>query len=897
MRTELLNILSNIPNIETVKGRKAILFHCVPDNIIQHIDIEGSPYLFASNLINTLVEYDQHTLFFFLENLRSGSDLLFPEQKEQLNQFCFKVKLLNEYDWKNEFVLKNEFQTSLENKLTDYAINILNDPEFSEWEQRRYFELQLGKERSHLNLRVKLKSPSPLIHDGKLSQKFSVKQAIDNYKHLVIIGDPGSGKTTTLKHIALEFAVLIASKDKSNLDNQPLPIYVWLPRFNNIEDATSYERIVTLIRESFFRQNLNIEKKENDFLVQNYTLLLLLDGLNEIGEENINGFLDGLKLFLSLHQNHKAVITSRTLNFQFGHYDMPILEILEMEYPKDIQQYLSCYITSLTDIKQIMHILETKQQIRQLAVNPLLLLLIILVYKRKKGKIPNSRAQLLNTIAVGLLGEWSISENNLPHRNYWKEDKLLLLQHLGIAMKTRGLELTEDETVEIFERALNKNKMWFSSKNPKRPQEFAIIGTKTNWQNFLYELKSDRLLLQTRDPGTIRFWHQTIQEYFAALFIWNQIRALLENSAPNWALAQKNKKLLKLELKNYIDNSTWHEILALVPGLIECPEKHKEKWMILELVNTVWKKDKLLAAMCLNNIERTIDEQILATYIKKIAKDILWWGLTLPRLFPWLILSIMMAIIWLIPDQMIELFVNSINTIISNSGIIILPLYFFLGLFAAFIIINIFYRTYNSGLHKLEILTNERFIRPGILALRYIRNDAAERVLSEFNVKVSKDFAIGEHTRTTIKTGLVLPVKNEYELIGMLDSSQTRLQAIERLAEIGSDKAIIPLKELIQQSDIDGLSRASAIRTLARIIRLQSNQNTDDLASILRTVYSQDQNEFEIRKAAYHALIDLGITQITPPQQNLRDFFRILTDHWYISIGTVVLLILLISFY
>jgi hypothetical protein len=166
-------------------------------------------------------------------------------------------------------------------------------------------------------------------------------------------------------------------------------------------------------------------------------------------------------------------------------------------------------------------------------------------------------------------------------------------------------------------------------------------------------------------------------------------------------------------------------------------------------------------------------------------------------------------------------------------------------------------------------LTNEYFIRPGIAALRYIRNDEAERLSVQFLERIANDFSIGETTRATIQTGLVLPVRDESELILMLRSEKTRPQAIKRIFDVESHQGMIEVRRMMECAELDDdLSYAAAVKELVSKAKFRPIQGSERESLIKQlTVTVQTHPHYAKRKSAYRGLVDLGVTGVKPPQQ------------------------------
>jgi hypothetical protein len=792
------------------------------------------------------------------------------------------------------------YHASLADKLRDYVSRLQQDPEFADLDQLRYFELQLGMKRADVEMPGRLKTPL----EGRTrlpAAKYSVKQAVQDFRRLVVIGEPGSGKTTALKDVALTFGGVFqrSPRWRTGAVQDLIPIYVWIPHFNLVRGDTPYDKFLALIRDSFLRLKVNFEPEEQKRVLSKFHLVLLLDGLNELGDENHREvFLNGLEEFASNHEQCYLIVSSRAYNFRFGKTSYPVLELLELAYPNGVREYLRCYLTSDDAVQGLMDILESNLQVRKLAVNPLLLRMIILVFLYEEGNVPNSRGQLFGEIARGLMGRWAVPSQANIKRSFWSEDKEVLLSELGYVMKNEGLELSTERVKAIFEASVEKQSMRLLANSSRRPSDFLPVEKQTNWVELIHELKKERILSDRGDATKVRFWHQTLQEYFAASCIWKEVEPLFVPEADASPPQPEVIKAAEKRLDYYIEDSRWHEILAIVAGLVPGKQYedsfHKTLNTVESFIDRVWHKNRLLAAMCLSNVEKFDDER-LAEYVNRIKKSIQFWAIVVPRYYPWLLLTAVLGCIWLLPIENLSLMLNlSPNSRIMPRGFVAVIGGGFAILFGV-LTVSLFLRLYSFAIQELEGFTNEKYIRPSISALRYIRDDAAEGILVEMSNRIANDFAVGDTTRITIQTGLTPPIRNEPELIVLLNSPDTRRQAIEWLGEYGTLPGTTELFKVIDQQFLDNLMFSGAVRSIVGITKRENIQGEsrtfieDKLKELIKRAPT-----YSKRLSIYRGLLDLGVADVSKPEKGLtRSMF---VDHWKsVALGFLLLLSLLLS--
>src|SRR5262249_19064538 len=125
--------------------------------------------------------------------------------------------------------------------------------------------------------------------------------AVEAMRQLVILGDPGAGKTTTLWQIAGNYL------ERAKADpSQPLPVFL---RFGEMSAAQTLEAKI--------RGQLGTLGAHYEALLAEKRLALLLDGLNELPADNRAEIVKQVKALVERCQKDDlvAVITCRELDY------------------------------------------------------------------------------------------------------------------------------------------------------------------------------------------------------------------------------------------------------------------------------------------------------------------------------------------------------------------------------------------------------------------------------------------------------------------------------------------------------------------------------------------------------------------------------------------------------
>ncbi|NEP63783.1 MAG: protein kinase [Symploca sp. SIO2G7] len=221
----------------------------------------------------------------------------------------------------------------------------------------------------------------PLPPGTRLLDKF---EEMGVGRTLLILGEPGSGKTTTL----LELTRDLIKQTQSNL-TQPIPVV-----FNLSSWSGNQQPITTwLVQELHTKYQVSQEIGRS--LVTQEQLLLLLDGLDEVEVQQRQACVDALNHFHQEYGQTEMVVCSRIrdyealstrLRFQAAIYLQPLTL-------SQIQNYFASIDSGLTAISRA---LETDAILQELAKSPLMLNIMTLAYRgRSIEDLPSNNLEQL----------------------------------------------------------------------------------------------------------------------------------------------------------------------------------------------------------------------------------------------------------------------------------------------------------------------------------------------------------------------------------------------------------------------------------------------------------------------------------------------------------------------
>jgi len=329
----------------------------------------------------------------------------------------------------------------------------------------------------------------------------TVLDAIRVHRKLILVGDPGSGKTTT----ALKVAYDLAERLKADV-SLPIPVVVPLRELSPRVDLT------TLIRNSLARHGLCLKPEIVEQLtLSSDCLYLILEGINEIGRAAREAGIEA-ELAQVVHTVRGGVlVTTRREGYDPQLFQgLPAVEILPLsrfgmetflrEHFPDVAEQL------LAELESTPH--EEKHRsasLLELARNPLLLTMLAVVY-RDSRKLPSNLGELLETFTT-----YIIRRESQKGSRYSSEARVVILEHVAATMfKTgRRVSLERLSLESIMVQALDDLKCGHYV-----PFEATVGDMLTEIDRRVF-----RFLRSTLDKRVIEWEHPLFQEYYAASWL------------------------------------------------------------------------------------------------------------------------------------------------------------------------------------------------------------------------------------------------------------------------------------------------------------------------------------------------------------------------------------------
>lgn len=359
--------------------------------------------------------------------------------------------------------------------------------------QSRFVHIEGKEEIAEINLYAKEFLEEDCDSDGKEENEeiqIAREGTIDNLRKslkerkMVILGDIGMGKSTTLLYLHLQDAI-------SALSNSSTPIPIYLELKNQSDKDTLIEKI---------KIKLNLDIVIVHELLNKGRLNIFLDGLNEIENKfKVSVFKQILNLITDYPANFFIIASrpnhyNREFDNQFANIKLPVF-ILQKMVDKQITEFLSKNGPKVKDY--ILREITNNDRLKKIIQTPLMLIMLIAVVI-KEGSIPNEKAKIIKAFIFSLY-----DREQKQIIDFDKDLYHLLLCFLGHQTKA----LTGSNS------GLDRDKYILPLLQHRKEE----LGVTVNLLDFLR--KSIDLNILVNDNNQFSFSHEVFQEYYAAEYL------------------------------------------------------------------------------------------------------------------------------------------------------------------------------------------------------------------------------------------------------------------------------------------------------------------------------------------------------------------------------------------
>ena len=324
--------------------------------------------------------------------------------------------------------------------------------------------------------------------------------ALGHVKRSVILGEPGSGKTTALERLAW----VIATKSLHG-NGEPLTV----PIVATLRDYQGEADLVDVVRRAVNQQNafaLNTASTRLLLWAKDVDFVLLLDGLNEFDVAYKERGPGAITRHLADYPAHTVHLTCRTADFDAAHMTPPDAELWQVQPLADDIRYWDDTEGGYSDVrdylrrhlgenrgKRLYERLRADERLHDAAKLPLLLWMC--KEAGAEGELPSNRGELV--------------------RSFVRSGRLLgrvpkdVAAHAERNIETLSWTMQSDGTLTVDEDAL-----YLTMQRVRGPRDYSLDTMRG-------QLQQTGLLVE-QGQERYRLLHQLVQEYGAAAHLAKQ---------------------------------------------------------------------------------------------------------------------------------------------------------------------------------------------------------------------------------------------------------------------------------------------------------------------------------------------------------------------------------------
>ena len=442
-----------------------------------------------------------------------------------------------------------------------------------------------------------------------------LEEALKNNSKVVILGGPGSGKSTMLRYASL----ILAQENELDKTDTEIPIYLELSRF---ADRDNLQQSFLEFIYDYVNSTLNVSLPDGFFekFLDQGKCILLLDGLDEVGTLGQRVEVKNIvSLLASRYSANKFVVTSRIAGYREASLSHDFLHFTICDLtPDDVKDFAhKWYVTKEGESKDahdkadnLINAIGRNPRVSALASNPLMLTIIALIH-RVEAELPNQRIKLYDKCTESLLHTWEVvkkrndeymSETEKRKRvewiAYWMQD----IPGSGERERTVRKSQIEQKLTEFL---INRNKM-------------AESEAEEEAESFINQIRRRTGVLVEKGREMYSFAHLTFQEYFSACYISRQ------------AVKEGVNGLWEKEIKPRIHDPRWREVILLLMGKLNDEQDDVTPELVKRIRNAdssyedILHRDLIIAGRCLAD-DIAVDESLKNEIIGSLF-DLYWNG-------------------------------------------------------------------------------------------------------------------------------------------------------------------------------------------------------------------------------------------------------------------------------
>jgi acyl carrier protein len=397
-------------------------------------------------------------------------------------------------------------------------------------------------------------------------------------KFKVILGDPGTGKTTMLTFLAL---LHMGKADLKNFEKVKdfVPIIIPIREFIKMKSSNrgdfwkkEFDFIDFAVAKT---KELGLSESHRyffEYLLKTGNAMVLFDGLDEVGKETERSRIAVLiRCFSKLFPESQIYVTSRIVGYsgdvrlpenEFEHYAVAPLDSGQIS--KFVENWYEIQIPQneyerIRKVNSMITAINRHPRVKRLATNPLLLTLMALIHEHET-QLPRDRGTLYDRCIDMLIFRWELRKMEELGQKHLLLDVLKMpegtvrryLAELAFWVQTRNENVKDEEARGIVSEDSLLEFLTDIRTDPSRGRDKELARQEMTM--FVDYIRKRAGLLVEKGFKQFSFVHLSFLEFLAA-----EAKQIEENATDEERIDF---------IVEHLDNANWREVILLLVGLI-----------------------------------------------------------------------------------------------------------------------------------------------------------------------------------------------------------------------------------------------------------------------------------------------------------------------------------------